>query len=938
MPSSAHDPAGDARGPGPDDTAEMSAITPPGHAHPGPGARQEQTAPGAPGDSGAPRSSGNRPAGALSTMTPRHWWVPVLAGVGGYVGTVVGTVIALLLSVLGLALQGDSDGGSTTDRLNDEINSATGLDTDTSGLRWILSVPFQLAAMAALVPLRLILSFGGEGASAGITVPQYFALACGILTAWLIARKLSARLRVETRAVQWTMAAVSGLTWAALALIVTALTVLRLDVPFFASDIRVRLTALGGGLFPVLILVGLLSVAAALNVRSTQVSPGRIVVGAERSAPGVLQVLRPIAVQFAVFGTVAGLGLLVYAFVKGGPAAGFSALFWLPLAVGWLFVLSLLSALTAGGAATSLTGLTGRSDAFYLWSEGTVPVWAMVLCLLLALVSAVCAAITWAHVRPLDERVARTPLAWAVLPVTYFLLGLLALWLLRVGGYASGGMVGSSNAVFSLRPAGWTCLVFLVWGVVIELLARFVVPAFMHTLPRRVTRGLRGSERSRGRAAVVASAAALGGAGLAGAGLAGARTRATPAPEAPAATSSAQHPSAEPATTATQDATPYAPSAYSGPHAGSGDETRVLPSYDDPGATTRMPAQRAPMDPATKKRIRLIAIIVGALILLAVLATVAFSVLSRTVFGPDNQAEDLLRSVTDGNASQAAEIANPNVSSGQRALLTDDVYGAAQNRISSYELKDTTIDGNRATVNATVTQDGVTTPVALPMVSDSRDGLFKSWRVDETAGVPLYQALSVEVPAGVGELSVNGKKVPVDAQGQPHTVEYTVLPGDYAVGVGSSSKYVTYGGDQVAEIRAGSPSSAPVMSFQPSFTPALEEDVTKQLNATLDRCARSTEFEPEGCPFGYSIYGDDKDYRNPRWSIQRYPTYSVSSYGSQPTFTTDRSGEVRLDYQYNEEYDDDEPADWTDRDTTSSVSGYGTVSVSGDKLTINAND
>ena len=32
------------------------------------------------------------------------------------------------------------------------------------------------------------------------------------------------------------------------------------------------------------------------------------------------------------------------------------------------------------------------------------------------------------------------------------------------------------------------------------------------------------------------------------------------------------------------------------------------------------------------------------------------------------------------------------------------------------------------------------------------------------------------------------------------------------------------------------------------------------------------EFEPEGCPFEYSIYGDEKDYRNPVWSIERYPT------------------------------------------------------------------
>ena len=934
MPSSAHGPAGESRDPNGEKTEAVPAAGHEGHGAAAAGAASHGAA-----SAGAATAPGQQPyayspPAALSTMTPRHWWVPAVAGAAGYVGMVLGTVLAMLLTLLGAAIAGDSS-GSLTDQVDNQIGTFTGEAPDLSGAAWFLSVPFQLAAMAALVPLRVIASVGGEGGTAGITVPQHFALACGIAAAWFVARKLSAGLRVETRAVQWVMAAVGGVVWGALALIVTAVTVLRMDLSVFHSTLQLRITAVGPGLFAVLLVVGLLSIASALNVRSTQAAPGRVVIGAERSLPGALQVLRPIVVQFTVFAVVAGLGLLIWAFVKYGAVAGFSALFWLPVAVGWLFVLSLLSALTAGGAAISYTDLTGNSHAFYLWSEGTVPGWAVVLCILLALVSVLCAAIAWGHVRPMNQRVARNPFAWAVLPLAYFVLGILLMWLLNVSGFAAEAGSRTQGAGFSLRPAGWTCLVLLLWGAVIELLARFVVPAFMNSLPAGVTRGLRGSERSRGRAAVVASAAAVGGAGgaVAAAGHHAATAPGTTTSATPAATSS-------PAACPTEDTV----TAQRGDTAGltPGEQTRVLPSYDDARPAAAAQPERTPMDPAKKKRIRLIAIIVGALVLLAVAAVIVFSVLSRTVFGPDNQAEELLQSVQDGKASAVAKAADPNVATGERALLTDEIYGAAENRVSSYEVKDTQIDGDHATVNATVTQDGVTTPVSLPMVSDSRAGLFKSWRVDETAaGSSLYQTFSVEVPAGVDELTVNDQKVTVDKQNDPHAQEFTVLPGDYAVGVSSASKYVTYGGNQVAQIRAGAESMDSGMSFSQSFTPALEQDLTKQLNAKLDTCAKSGEFEPDGCPFGYSIFGDEKDYRNPVWSIERYPTYAVSRspFGSgEISFSTSKSGEARLNYQHNEEYDDDEPADWSDEDTTTSISTSGTVTVSGDKITVDSND
>ncbi|MXN61213.1 hypothetical protein GR184_01095 [Bacillus sp. BGMRC0062] len=986
MPSSAHDPAGESREPDPNTTGgvpaaegtghhrdettsaasdtEQTRAMPPvqgtdrtGEAHQTNGAAANGTA-GAP--SPAPAASAGAPAAgtattatagqpgapaytppaALASMTSRHWWTPLVAGIAGYLGTVAGTVVALLLTLLGAAISDDS-GTSLSEQLNDQVDDITGVQPDSSTWSWIVAAPFQLAAMAALVPLRLIISADGESGSAGITIPQYFALACGIAAAWFTARKLTSHLRVETRAVQWLMAALAGVSWGVVALIFTALTALQSDTSFFSTDLRVRITAMGGLLFPVLFVVGLLSVAAALSVRSTHTSPGRVVIGAERTAPGLLQVLRPMVVQFVVFGAISGLLLVIWAFVKGGAVAGFSALFWLPLAVGWLFVMGLLSALFVGGEAASLGDLTGRAQAAYLWTDGAVPAWAVVLVIVLAVLSVVCAALVWAHVRPVDQRVARNPVAWGVLPLAYFLLGLLLMWLLRVAGYAFEDVNSPASGAFSVRPAGWTCLVFLLWGVVIELLARFVAPAFMHSLPAPVTRWLRGSERSRGRAAVVASAAAMGGAAVAhhgvanaaapqGAAASGTPAPAAPAPETAAAASSPQYP-AEPAVTAQRDHTASVP----------GEQTQELPRYDDAAAAAYTRPPREPMDPAKKKRIRLIAIIVGAVLLLAVVAAVVFSVLGRTVFGPDKQAEQLLQSATNGKATAVTEAADPNVSTSERALLTDEVYGAAENRISSYEIKDTRIDGDHATVNATVTQDGVTTPVDVPMVSDSRNGLFKSWRVDEAAGVPLYQSFSVEVPAGVSELTVNGQKVAVDEQGEAHSTQFTVLPGDYAVAVSSTSKYVTYGGEQVAEIRAGSAPLSSGMAFQQSFTPALEQDVTKQLNAQLDKCAQTAEFEPEGCPFEYSIYGDKKDYRNPVWSIEKYPTYSVSRSpfdSGEISFTTTKSGEARLDYQHNEEYDDDEPADWSDEDTTTSISTSGTVVVSGDKLTVKTGD
>ena len=63
----------------------------------------------------------------------------------------------------------------------------------------------------------------------------------------------------------------------------------------------------------------------------------------------------------------------------------------------------------------------------------------------------------------------------------------------------------------------------------------------------------------------------------------------------------------------------------------------------------------------------------------------------------------------------------------------------------------------------------------------------------------------------------------------------------------------------------------PISKIMP--TAKLKEDLSKAVNAKLDECAKSTDYAPEGCPFGFDLYDEDY-YRNFAWSISVYPKLS----------------------------------------------------------------
>ena len=201
---------------------------------------------------------------------------------------------------------------------------------------------------------------------------------------------------------------------------------------------------------------------------------------------------------------------------------------------------------------------------------------------------------------------------------------------------------------------------------------------------------------------------------------------------------------------------------------------------------TAQPGPAAAARPARKRRWGLLA----AAVVLVLVVVAAVQVVSRTAFGPQEEVEELLSAVRDGEASDAAEIMDPNVPAEQRLLLQDQIYVVSGRPVEDFEIDRVQRDGDDAEVTARVTQDGVTTPVTFSLERTGRQaGVFPRWGFDGDAQ-GLYQQLRVDVPEGVESITVNGRQVELPAHGGGE-LDLVVLPGDYSLGAGGGEETVS---------------------------------------------------------------------------------------------------------------------------------------------------
>ena len=340
-------------------------------------------------------------------------------------------------------------------------------------------------------------------------------------------------------------------------------------------------------------------------------------------------------------------------------------------------------------------------------------------------------------------------------------------------------------------------------------------------------------------------------------------------------------------------------------------------------------APREPMSPEQQRRAKRLALAIGGVVGVLGLFWLAVTIINSAAYGPEDQAREYLDSIKEADLEKALDLA-PVGDEAETSLLDDDVYAAAEGRVTGYEIKDVEKDGDSATLTVELKGiegiEGGVAEVELTLDKDGRTNVFfDKWSVVDGGLARPVSLSSLESTS----LGVNGVEVSVD----PGTdSDYWLFPGSYLfdpyvdnewiVAASNETTYVIPGDSYTyAELPEGAPSE--------EFT----AEVDRQLGVWLDECMQSTELEPDGCPQSAYVFGENP--RKVKWTLTERPTLSLEYFdGEFPAeFSTDGYGEATVTYEADESYGFGAP-DWVEGSDTSTLYVNATVTESNGELTV----
>lgn len=309
-------------------------------------------------------------------------------------------------------------------------------------------------------------------------------------------------------------------------------------------------------------------------------------------------------------------------------------------------------------------------------------------------------------------------------------------------------------------------------------------------------------------------------------------------------------------------------------------------------------AESRPLTPEERARYKKMGIVAGVLAVVAIGGWITVSVVNSQFFGPEQQVEAYLDAVVDADLDEVNDLAPTDGDMADDALMTSDVYDAAESRITGYEIGDVEEDGDTVTAEVTLEGLGDSVDAELTLEKDGHTAvLFDRWRVTDGG---LAKAVSVFVPDESEELAVNG--VAVD---RPDG-EVWLLPGDYVFDAYAGNPWLESAGDPVTVVADEDYQFADLP--YPTASDAFREEVQGQVDDYLADCMASTELEPENCPNTAYEYSE---VRNVEWTLLQAPTPDFSRFDG--TFPADLSygdsGRARVTYEVDQSYGYGAP-DW----------------------------
>jgi hypothetical protein len=566
--------------------------------------------------------------------------------------------------------------------------------------------------------------------------------------------------------------------------------------------------------------------------------------------------LAAVAVHTALFAVIAVPAVWIAAAVSGGWTALLSAPLWIANAVGYAVVAGHLGGLHVLVETSQILG-GQESEDYILYGfgadvAGRAASGAAGGALALALF---CALATGIAVRLRRGRVATTDaLSWIPVPAAFLLLGLLLLPLLTA--QARFDAQGLAAGEYLLAPSWWSPGVFLAWGLLVEVCARFLAPYLLPFVPAKLQRVAR------------------------------------VLPSAPLA------------------------QAAGGPAAAPGDGSDSEP----------VPAARK-LSTQGKKRMLVMLSVAVAVVVLTAGSLVAVNAVKA---GPDKLVREYVQALVDGDAEKALAILDPNIPNEERGLLTNEVFGAAKNRIEGFSVLSSRVSGESALVHVELRQGGRKQEQTFSLFKNRPEFLDDHWKL---GAIPL-QRVAISADAAVPSLSVNGVAVPTRQENPSAFSTYfsaPAFPGSYSVGLPEGEKHLAAAQQEVL-VAIGSATQAPEgAKLTVTASESLRAETSRQVDAALSACAKSTDMEPQGCPFSRFAFGD---VRNVKWSITSEPDYTMErSFDGTWRLSGGTPGEASVSYERNASFSKDRP-EWEKE--TDQVPFYvrGSVSTVSDRVVV----
>ena len=258
-----------------------------------------------------------------------------------------------------------------------------------------------------------------------------------------------------------------------------------------------------------------------------------------------------------------------------------------------------------------------------------------------------------------------------------------------------------------------------------------------------------------------------------------------------------------------------------------------------------------PMSAAGKKRVKLIGVLVGVLVVLVIAGVVAIKVAnsSRT---PEAQVRQYLDLLAAGKASAATAMVDPGAPNDQRVFLTDDAMASATSLLVVEEVvADKNEDAETRQVSATMQVNGERFTHAFTVTKEKPTmGLLNNWAVKGSLAAPVSVDAQGYTQFTVGGVSADAPRKLVS--GKPAT--YFFYPGVYTFTPVAPSEYVDVNTKTVAVldgVHGGTASSADAadVSLEATYSDKLKEAALESAKEFLNSCASIPGNQNSDCPF-----------------------------------------------------------------------------------------